>query len=81
MALGEMHKYRDGIVIKVDGSRAVEELYIVTAAPGKENSHLKTNYEHIREDEVKASHCVQYFYELRRSKSRTYASNLSSIII
>ena len=40
MALGEMHKYRDGIVRKTDGSKAVEEVYIVTPAPGKENSHL-----------------------------------------
>lgn len=40
MALGEMHKYRDGIVRKLDGTRAVEEVYIVTPAIGKENSHL-----------------------------------------
>jgi len=40
MALGEMHKYRDGIVRRLDGSRAVEEVYIVTPAPGKENAHL-----------------------------------------
>lgn len=40
MALGEMHKYRDGIVRKTDGSRVVEEVYIITPAPGKENSHL-----------------------------------------
>lgn len=35
MALGEMHKYRDGIVRKVDGSRVVEEVYIVKPAPGR----------------------------------------------
>lgn len=40
MALGEMHKYRDGIVSKVDGSRVVEEVYIITPALGQENSHL-----------------------------------------
>ncbi|WP_181410221.1 DUF2357 domain-containing protein [Paenibacillus sp. tmac-D7] len=40
MALGEMHKYRDGIVSKADGSRVVEEVYIITPASGEENSHL-----------------------------------------
>ncbi len=40
MALGEMHKYRDGIVRSTDGSRAVEEVYIITPADGKENSIL-----------------------------------------
>lgn len=40
MALGEMHKYRDGIVRKLDGRRVVEEVYIVTPAPGEENAHL-----------------------------------------
>lgn len=40
MALGEMHKYRDGIVSKADSSRVVEEVYIITPAPGEENVHL-----------------------------------------
>jgi hypothetical protein len=43
MALGEMHKYRDGIVRKADGGRVVEEVYIITPAPGEENSHLFGN--------------------------------------
>jgi predicted component of viral defense system (DUF524 family) len=43
MALGEMHKYRDGIVRKSDGNRAVEEVYIITPAQGKENNHLFTD--------------------------------------
>ncbi|WMT42242.1 hypothetical protein RE628_07510 [Paenibacillus sp. D2_2] len=46
MALGEMHKYRDGIVREVDGSRAVKEVYIVTPAPGKENSGLYADEYH-----------------------------------
>jgi predicted component of viral defense system (DUF524 family) len=33
-ALAEMHKYRDGILRKVDDSRAVEEVYIVVPAKG-----------------------------------------------
>ncbi|WP_028550852.1 DUF2357 domain-containing protein [Paenibacillus sp. UNC451MF] len=37
MALGEMHKYRDGIVRQSDGARAVEEVYIITPALGKDN--------------------------------------------
>lgn len=40
MALGEMHKYRDGIVRKSDRSRAVEEVFIITPAPGKEYVHF-----------------------------------------
>lgn len=40
MALGEMHKYRDGIVSKEERSRVVEEVYIITPVPGKDNSHL-----------------------------------------
>ncbi|MCK9858305.1 DUF2357 domain-containing protein [Paenibacillus sp. ATY16] len=40
MALGEMHKYRDGILSRSDGSWPVEEVYIVTPAPGQENQHL-----------------------------------------
>lgn len=43
MALGEMHKYRDGIVRSTDDSRAVEEVYIITPADGKENSILFGN--------------------------------------
>jgi hypothetical protein len=40
MALGEMHKYRDGIVRSSDGSRAVEEVYIITPVKGKDNAHF-----------------------------------------
>jgi len=40
MALGEMHKYRDGIVRKQGGHRAVEEVYIITPAPGQDNAHF-----------------------------------------
>ncbi|MDD9271478.1 DUF2357 domain-containing protein [Paenibacillus sp. GCM10023248] len=40
MALGEMHKYRDGIVSKTNRNRVVEEVFIITPAPGKENAHL-----------------------------------------
>jgi predicted component of viral defense system (DUF524 family) len=36
MALGEMHKYRDGILRESDGSRAVEEVYIIT--PGEDKA-------------------------------------------
>lgn len=43
MALGEMHKYRDGIVRKSDGSRAVEEVYIITPALGDESSKFFKN--------------------------------------
>ncbi|WP_391575107.1 DUF2357 domain-containing protein [Cohnella sp.] len=43
MALGEMHKYRDGIVRSTDGSRAVEEVYVITPADGSENSRLFDN--------------------------------------
>ena len=40
MALGEMHKYRDGIVRRSDGSRVVEEVYIVTPGPGDGSREL-----------------------------------------
>lgn len=40
MALGEMHKYRDGIVSKSNGGRVVEEVYIITPVLGQDNSHL-----------------------------------------
>ncbi|WP_127532968.1 DUF2357 domain-containing protein [Paenibacillus kobensis] len=40
MALGEMHKYRDGIISKADGGKVVDEVYIITPAPGQENAHL-----------------------------------------
>ncbi|MBE1444737.1 DUF2357 domain-containing protein [Paenibacillus sp. OAS669] len=37
MALGEMHKYRDGIVRQCGGAPAVEEVYIITPASGTDN--------------------------------------------
>ncbi|MDG0792051.1 restriction endonuclease-like protein [Cohnella ginsengisoli] len=40
MALGEMHKYRDGIIRVTDGTRAVEEAFIVTPAEGVDSSRL-----------------------------------------
>ncbi|WNQ12218.1 DUF2357 domain-containing protein [Paenibacillus aurantius] len=40
LALGEMHKYRDGIVRRSDSTRAVEEVYIITPAAGVDNTHF-----------------------------------------
>ncbi len=39
-ALGEMHKYRDGIIRVSDGTRAVAETYIITPVNGSENNEL-----------------------------------------
>jgi hypothetical protein len=38
-ALGEMHKYRDGILVRKDNTKAVREVYIVT--PGEDTENLR----------------------------------------
>lgn len=39
-ALAEMHKYRDGILRRIDDSRAVEETYILTPIRGEQSEGL-----------------------------------------
>ncbi|MEI7025559.1 DUF2357 domain-containing protein [Paenibacillus sp. y28] len=56
MAVGEMHKYRDGIIRHADGAKAVEEVYIITPVPGKDNPRFfEENY---REKHRLGAYCL-----------------------
>ncbi|MBU8769533.1 DUF2357 domain-containing protein [Cytobacillus oceanisediminis] len=45
-ALGEMHKYKDGIIYRETGSRAVREVFILTPTKGEQADNLR----YFRED-------------------------------
>ncbi|KYG27728.1 DUF2357 domain-containing protein [Alkalihalobacillus trypoxylicola] len=49
-ALGEMHKYRDGIIHRETGKRAVQEIYILTPTKDKNKNEMRFFQEHFQEN-------------------------------